>query len=205
MDVILRDVREIVVDDVLDVLHVQAAGHRRQGGDGAVRADHDALDEGTGTLGRAHRGGEVGHVVERIEEPEDADAGLGGEPDEGLDDVVGEVAVGDQHLPAEGGHERRPRGGGGQRPQPLEGVLPEEPELSLEGGAAKDLEGGEAAGVEELRRPDGVALAQAAQHEGLLPVAKRGLDQPQTRHVRPIVWGMRVRRDRDEQPVHGDR
>ena len=113
--------------------------------------------------------------------------------------------MGDEHLPMEGGHQRRPRGGRGQRPETFEGVLAEEPELGLEGGAAKDLESREATGVEELRGPHRVTLTKSAQHECLLPVAKRGLDELQTRHDRPIVWGMRVRRDRCDQPERGVR
>jgi len=45
--------------------------------------------------------------------------------------------VGDQHLPAQGGHQRGPGGGGGQGAKSLKGILTEEPQLGLEGGAPK--------------------------------------------------------------------
>ena len=183
----------------------QRAGERRQGGHPGVRADHDPLDGGPRGPGGPDRGGQVGDVVERVEKPEDADARLRRELDEGLDNVVGKVAMADQHLTAQGGHQGGPGGGGRQGAQPCEGVLAEEAELSLEGGPAEDLQRGEATGVEELRRADGVPLAQPAEHESLLPVAKRGLDQLQTRHHRAIVWGMRPGRDRHQRPAGGRR
>ena len=183
----------------------QRAGQGGEGGHPGVGADHDPLDGCSGGLGGPDRGGQVGDVVERVEKPEDADARLGREPNEGLDDIVGKVAMTDQHLAAEGGHQRGPWSGGRQGAQPFEGILTQEAELSLEGGPAEDLQRGEATGVEELRRADGVPLAQPAEHESLLPVAKRGLDQLQTRHDRAIVWGMRWGADRHQPPGRGDR
>lgn len=92
-----------------------------------------------GVDGRAH----LAHVVQRVEDAEDVDAGGGGLLDEGVGHLgrVGRVADGvaaaQQHLEADVGD------GLAQGGQPVPGVLGEEAQRDVVGGAAPALQGEE--------------------------------------------------------------
>ena len=108
---------------------------------------------------------EVAHVVERVVAAEDVDARRGGRLDEGVDEVVGDLAVSDERLAADHRQERRDRRRGADRTQALEGILGEESQGRLERRAAEDVEGCEPAVIEGLGDRKGVAEAQSADEE----------------------------------------
>ena len=102
--------------------------------------------------------------------------------DEGVDEVVRELAMPDQRLAADHRQQRRDRRGSPDRPEPGERVLREEAQRRLERRPAEDVEGCEPAVVERFGDGERVAEAQPADEERLLPVAERRLHQFQTGH-----------------------
>ena len=123
----------------------------------------------------ADGGLEVARVVQRVEDADDVDAVLHGLLDEGLDHVVGVVAVTEQVLAAQqhlqlGVLYVRTDGA-----QALPGVLVQIAQAAVERGSAPDLERLESAGVEGLENGEHVLDGHARGDLTLLAVAQDGL------------------------------
>ena len=129
---------------------------------------------------------EVADVVQRVVAAKDVDPRRSGRLDEGVDEVVGDLTVSDQRLPADHREKGRDRRRGADCAQPLEGILSEEAQRRLEGRAAEDVESGKTAVVEGLGDRQSVAEAQPADHERLLPMAERRLHQFEAGHAGPF-------------------
>ena len=141
------------------------------------------------TLGAAaggvHRGDDalqVARVVERVVAPENVDARLGGDTDEGVDDVVAHLPVTDQRLAADDPQQRSVGADLFEAAQAFERVLGEEAQARLERGATEDVEGCEASAVEQRGDRKQVTVSEAAEQVGLLPVPERRLHQVECGH-----------------------
>ena len=106
--------------------------------------------------------------------------------DERVDEIVGNLTVTDQRLPADHRQEWRDRCRRADGAQALERILSEKPQGRLEGRPAEDVECCKTAMIEGLGDGQGVAKAQSADQERLLPVAERRLHQFQTGHRGPF-------------------
>ena len=125
--------------------HVRLAGSARAVDEAGLEV---ALCGDNGFAGLA----QVRDVVERIVEPEDVDAALGGRGDEAPDEVGVDGPRADEEAAAQGEPERRARARL-QRADPLPRALEPAPHRRVEAAAAGDLEVCEAGGVENLRDP----------------------------------------------------
>ena len=144
-------------------------------------------------LGLLPRGGdrggatlEVADIIQRVVAAEDVDPRRCGCLDERVDEVVGYLAMSDQRLAADHRKQGCDRCGGSDGAEPLERVLSEESKRRLEGRTAEHVESGKSAVVEGLGDRQGVAEAQPADHERLLPMAERRLHQFEAGHAGPF-------------------
>ena len=170
------------IQEVVEVVY--GAAEAALAGDGVADGHLEmlarALDGGGGP-------GEVALVVQGVEDAEDVDARLGGVLDEGVDEVVGVVAVTDeglaaqQHLQGRVGHE------GLEGAEALPGVLGQEPGRRVEGRAAPDLHGVEAYGVHRLRDGGHVLHAEPSRHQALMGVPEGGVGYLDLCHGNSII------------------
>ena len=123
---------------------------------GLVRAtgavDEARMERAAGAGDRRARLAQVGDVVQRVVEPEDLDAVLGGAGDEAADDVPADRARSDEEAPAQRDSERC-RYAGLDRPDPLPRALDPPAHGRVENATARDLEAREARPVEDLGDP----------------------------------------------------
>src|SRR5947209_4928614 len=80
---------------------------------------------------------EIADIVERVVAAEDVDTRQRGDAYEGVDDVVGHLAVTGERLAADQSEKRRARRRLIEGPQPGEGVFGEEAQSCFEGGPAE--------------------------------------------------------------------
>src|SRR5438034_1614388 len=173
-----------VLDHDLVASHVdQALGQRAPQLEVVRRRDRvaqRALHLLPGLQRRGDRRLHVAEIVERVEDAKHVDAALRGVIDEQLDDVVREVAFGDEVLAAYQRLDRRVGSGLVELAQEFPRVLVDL-QLRLERGPAERLHGREADGVHPRRDRHDLLRAQVAAEQGLLGVAKRGVDEPDAR------------------------
>ena len=107
-------------------------------------------------------------VVQRVVEPEDVDAALGGGRDEAADEVAADGPRADEEAAAQRQRERRlrPRL---QRADPLPRALDAAPDGGVEDAAARDLEVREAGAVEDLGEPEQIARSASRPASGSWP------------------------------------
>ena len=103
---------------------------------------------------------EVGHVVERVVEPEDVDSVLGRAPDEPAHDVRRHGLRPDEEPPAQSEPERRRRARV-DRADPLPGALDAAPHGRVEDAAPRHLEARETRAVEDLCDAEHLARGDA--------------------------------------------
>ena len=153
---------------------------------GHLVVDDDPFSLLAGRSDRDRAALEVADVVQRVVAAKDVDSRGSRCLDEGVDEVVGHLAVTDQRLPADHREEWRDRGRRPDGAQPLERILGEKPQRCLEGRTTEDVESRKTAMVEGLRNGQSVAEAQPADHQRLLPMAERRLHQFKTGHSGPF-------------------
>ena len=171
---------------VLHRQHVGAGVHQLLGEVHEVlrrmnRADgvrHRRLQGLAGALDRVHGGFHVADVVHGVEYAEDVDAVLCGLLHEGLDGVVGVVAVADdvlaaqQHLQSGIGHGRA------DQSQALPGTFVKVTQAGVEGGSAPHLYRPESDLVDLRRDGQHVLGAHARGQQGLMRVPEHGFHDP---------------------------
>ena len=118
---------------------------------------------------------QVGHVVERIMEPEDVDPVVGRAGDEAAHDVCGHGSGAGQEPAAECQAERRRRACV-DRTNPLPRALDREPHGRVEHAAARDLEVREPGRVEDLGDPQHLSGRELAGQRILREQANGGVD-----------------------------
>ena len=155
------------------------------------------LDLAARLLGGADGGCKVAGVVQRVEDADDVDAVLHGFLHEGLDHVVGVVAVAEQVLAAQQHLQLGVLDAGANGAQALPRVLVQVAQAAVERGTAPDLEGLEAALVERLEDGEHVLDGHARGDLTLLAVAQDGLHEADLAgHARPPSTAGRVGRGR---------
>ena len=112
-----------------------------------------------------HSSVHVAHIVERVEDAEDIDAGGAGVDDEALQDIVWVVAVADDVLPAQKHHERGVGHALLQASDAIPGVLVQEAHRRVECGAAPHLDGPEADLVDPVGDREHVVCAHPSSQQ----------------------------------------
>ncbi len=168
-----------------------------------IEGVHRAHRVGDGALGvlalfdhRRHRALDVAHVVHGVEHAEHVHAAFRGPLHEGVDHVVGVMAVAEQVLPTQ----QHLLGRVGHRflelANPLPGVFAQVADAGVEGGAAPGFQRPETDAVEFLRDRQHVVQAQAGGEQGLVGVAQHHVGDAERRFCRhgnvPISVGRGV-------------
>ena len=155
-----------LVQVVFQVVHL--AAHARLGQGVADRA----LEVLLVLPDHLHHGQEVAEVVQGVEHPEDVHAVVAGPLHEGLDHVVGVVAVAHQVLPPQQHGQGGAGDAGAQEAQALPGIFVQEAVAGVEGRPAPDLHGVEAHLVHGRGHGQQVLGAPARGEQRLVPVAQ---------------------------------
>ena len=164
---------------------------------GAV--DEPGVERAAGARDRRTCLAQVGDVVQRVVEPEDLDAVLGGTGDETPDDVPADRPRPDEEAAAQRDSERC-RDTGLDRPDPLPRALDPPAHGRVEDATARDLEAREAGAVENLGHPQDLRSRNPPGQRLLREQPDRRIDQLRHRPwtlATPLIERNRLRQARE--------